>query len=466
MGVIKEVSLFYYQNIPSADVKFVNVPSGFIKYNLKDDLFVSGQPYSFKLQVVDVAGVTVYSNAVVVSAPWNLSPPSILSYVGLDQAIKVQLASTDNVVSSSDTSVEFALKRNDNNEMFIIAKPYVASGSYTLSVDDNSLLINNTTYQVACQYQPLASNTKYSSPSALSETLTVTPTNLPNAPGTVTSWSLENSTSRDLAVKWGRPSDFSEWSDKDFSIKVSIKDSLGVMRSSVLSNNDTTAYNFTNLDKGLSFFAYVQYINIFGEGPVTESSSGYVTPTTAPDAPTINEIDDASEKTLILDWSPPEYKGQTPIINYNIYMDDVLYKTVKIGDMPYIIPNLVNGKTYTFKVTAVNKVGESPKSEPMSATPYGAMSISSVTTNDRSISVTINPNGRSIDSLFILALDADPNNIDDKDFILQVPKNEIPQDPVNQITITKAFADFTSAISFYCVIVHNAINVDFKKSST
>eukprot|EP00975_Prorocentrum_lima_P048809 10211968-Prorocentrum_lima.AAC.1 len=101
----------------------------------------------------------------------------------------------------------------------------------------------------------------------------------------------------------------------------------------------------------------------------------------------------------------------------------------------------------------------------MSATPYGAMSISSVTTNDRSISVTINPNGRSIDSLFILALDADPNNIDDKDFILQVPKNEIPQDPVNQITITKAFADFTSAISFYCVIVHNAINVDFKKSA-
>lgn len=107
---------------------FVDVASGLLRYNLASG-FVPGQSYSFQLQIVDISNNMVFSNTLVLVAPWVLSPPEITGVSGSDSALTVQLASTLNVVSASDTTVEFVLKRSDN-VVFWIIKPFAPSGSY------------------------------------------------------------------------------------------------------------------------------------------------------------------------------------------------------------------------------------------------------------------------------------------------------------------------------------------------
>jgi len=66
-------------------------------------------------------------------------------------------------------------------------------------------------------FQPSATNTRYSSPSPASSSVTATPSNIPNAPQSVTSTTYGTGT-LDVLVNWTRPSDFAEWSAGGFSI--------------------------------------------------------------------------------------------------------------------------------------------------------------------------------------------------------------------------------------------------------
>ena len=136
LATIKELSLIYFKNSSDADIVSMDIASGLVKTNLTPSKFVSGQAYSFQLQVVDVSDNMVFSNTLVLTAPWSLIPPVISSVSGGDQSLRIQLAATANVLSSADTTVEFVLKREDN-VVFWIIKPYTSSGLYTLSSADD-----------------------------------------------------------------------------------------------------------------------------------------------------------------------------------------------------------------------------------------------------------------------------------------------------------------------------------------
>jgi len=218
LSTIKEVSLIYFQNVSDADIVSVDIASGLTRYNIPNG-FVSGQSYSYQLQVVDISGTMVFSNTLVFTAPWFLLPPVISSVSGSDQSLDIQLQSTSNILSAPDT-VEFVLKRDDN-VVFWIIKTYSSSGAYTLSNSDNASLANNMSYRVACMYQPSSSNTRYIAPSAMSNSISATPSNLPNAPSGVSSSSVGTST-LDMKMVWTRPSDFSDWSSAGFSIVLSL----------------------------------------------------------------------------------------------------------------------------------------------------------------------------------------------------------------------------------------------------
>lgn len=114
LSTIKELSLIYFKNSADADIVSMDIPSGLVRSNVPASIFVSGQAYSFQLQVVDVSDNMVFSNTLVLTAPLSLVPPVISSVSGSDQALRIQLAATANVLSSSDTTVEFVLKREDN----------------------------------------------------------------------------------------------------------------------------------------------------------------------------------------------------------------------------------------------------------------------------------------------------------------------------------------------------------------
>lgn len=460
LSTIKEISLIYFKNSSDADIVSVDIASGLVRCNLPPSGFVSGQSYSFQMQVVDISSTMVFSNTLVLTAPWTLAPPVISSVTGLDEALLIQLSASANVMSSSDTTIEFVLKREDNVAFWLI-KPYTSSGQYTLSASDDARLTNNVSYRVACMFQPSASNTRYTAPSALSNSITATPSNTPNAPQSVTCVSSGVAT-RDLLVSWVRPNDFSEWSSGSYSIVLRLENSLGDVVSVTLSNMDITSHAWTNVGAGLSYQASVQYINQFGAGPIV-ASTGFVTPTSQPDAPVLVSVQDGDQEAM-LTWSAPSYFGQSAITGYKLYKDGSLIGTVSASTFSLPVTGLYNGFTYSFYVVAVNAIGSSVASGTLSAKPYGQMSIVSVVASAKTLTATINPNGRPVDRVLFIALDGNPNDAVDGEFVAEFTQQQISQVDTQNITVIKTFSQFSSDVSFYCAIAHNAVNSAFLKS--
>jgi len=462
LTTVKELSLIYFKNSSDADIASMDIASGLVKTNIAPSHFVSGQAYSFQLQVVDTSDNMVFSNTLVLTAPWSLIPPVISTVSGSDQALNITLASTSNVVSSADTTVEFVLKREDN-VVFWIIKPYASSGLYALSASDDSRLTNNVSYRVACMFQPSPTNSRYSAPSIMSNSITAVPSNIPNAPQSVTS-STYGSSTLDVLVNWTRPSDFSEWSAGGFSIILGLQSSLGGNKVEVsLYNTDVTSQLWANLAAGASYLVSVQYVNGNGLGPSVDSTSGYITPTSRPDAPVLISASDGDMQS-ILQWSAPSFNGQTAVTGYEIYKDGTLLTTVGASTYTYTVTGLQNGFSYSFYVKAINSVGTSVSSNSLAAVPFGQMSIVSVVASGKTLTATINPNGRAIDRVVFIALDGSPNDTVDGEFVAEITQQQLTPSATQNITVVKTFSQFSSNITFYCAIAHNPINSAFLKS--
>lgn len=125
----------------------------------------------------------------------------------------------------------------------------------------------------------------------------------------------------------------------------------------------------------------------------------------------------------------------------------------------------MNGNAYVFEVSAVNAVGESGRSESSTASPFGQMTIVSVVASGKTLTATLNPNRRPIENVVFVALDQDPNNLADSDFVITIPQQQISQLATSNVTVVKNFADFSSDIDFFCCIAHNAVNSAFYKSA-
>jgi hypothetical protein len=460
LGAIKEISLIFFKNVGDADIASVDIPSGVLRYNLPSG-FQSGQAYSFQLQVVDVNDVMVYSNTLVLTSPYFLVAPVIASCVGFDSALQLQLQATSNSLSASDT-VEFVLKRSSDNTVFWIIKTYASNGQYMLSDADDARLVNNVSYRVACMFQPGSANAQYKSPSPISNSFTATPSNLPNAPQNVTSSSV-GTTSLDIRAQWARPSDFSEWSADGFSIVARLEASNTSVLTQTLTQ-DVLEYTWTDLAPGLSYRASIQYVNQFGSGPTVNAQQGFITPTEVADAPVFSSASD-DDLQSVLTWQAPSYDGQSAITGYKVYKDGNLIASLGADVFTYTATGLMNGYAYSFYVKAQNPIGLSGASSSLQANPYGAMTIDSVVASGKVLTATISPNGRSIQSVVMVALDADPNDIQDQDFVITFTQQQINQAKTGTIQVIKNFSTFSSDIDFYCVIAHNASNSAFLKSA-
>jgi P pilus assembly chaperone PapD len=458
LAAIREVSLIYFKNSSDADIASIDVPSGLLKYNLSSG-FTSGQSYSFQLQVVDINGLMAFSNTLVLSTPWFLAAPVISSVTGQDSALVVQLAPTTNIISASDTTVEFILKRDDNYVFWII-QPYASSGQYFLSSSDNPSLTNNVSYRIGCMFQPTAytGSTRYSAPSVMSASVSATPSNIPNIPGNVSVSSVGSST-LDVAATWTRPSDFAEWSS-NFTVTLALSSSAGTL-SKVFNNQDVTTYTWTNVDRGWPYAASVTYSNSFGIGPT--ATSAYVIPTSIPDAPLIISAADGDTKCSV-SWQAPTFTGQSSIMSYKIFRNGAQVGSTAPAVTSFIDPGLMNGYTYDYQITAVNSIGPSVTSGSLRSIPFGLMSIVSVVASGKTLTTTLNPNGRPVVGLMMIALDNDPDALDG-DFVVTIPQQQISQVTTQNISVIKTFSTFNSDIKFYCSIAHNETGSVFVKSS-
>ncbi|MCS7183919.1 MAG: fibronectin type III domain-containing protein [Patescibacteria group bacterium] len=94
--------------------------------------------------------------------------------------------------------------------------------------------------------------------------------------------------------------------------------------------------------------------------------------TTAPPKPPIIDNIYPYEETVIILWLKPEDDGGSEITEYRIYNENNSLITTTSGNILYYQhSNLINGQKYCYKITAINRVGESNFSQQRCAVPGG-----------------------------------------------------------------------------------------------
>jgi len=117
-------------------------------------------------------------------------------------------------------------------------------------------------------------------------------------------------------------------------------------------------YQDNSVTNGQKYFYKVTANNTFGESP--RSNEANATPATTPTAP--EDLAAAPGNTQIaLSWKAPADNGGFSITNYTVYRNDT--RLTVLGNVrTYTDSGLVNGVTYTYNVSALNIIGEGPKS--------------------------------------------------------------------------------------------------------
>ncbi|TLZ60410.1 MAG: hypothetical protein E6K13_08345 [Methanobacteriota archaeon] len=137
-------------------------------------------------------------------------------------------------------------------------------------------------------------------------------------------------------------------------------------------------YVDTGATNGQIYYYQASALNGVGEGPKSNEASATPAAGTAPSA-VQNLQAVAGNARVTLTWQAPASGGSSAITGYNVYRGTAagagsLLTTVGTA-LTYTDNAATNGVTYYYRVSAVNAVGEGPKSNEASATPTATDSI-------------------------------------------------------------------------------------------
>ena len=126
------------------------------------------------------------------------------------------------------------------------------------------------------------------------------------------------------------------------------------------------SFNDTSVENGLEYSYALSSMNDLGEGPLSEPRNA--TPLGKPSQPQNLRIRALSRSSVKLTWDAPEKIGGAPILIYNIYRSEDDFHWSWMGNVSGDICEYRDewvrvGRTYQYKVTAMNVVGEGPPSE-------------------------------------------------------------------------------------------------------
>ncbi|RLF72932.1 MAG: hypothetical protein DRN55_05090, partial [Thermoplasmata archaeon] len=134
-------------------------------------------------------------------------------------------------------------------------------------------------------------------------------------------------------------------------------------------------YNDTGLTNGQRYYYRVSAVNGIGEGGLSEEVSAL--PQGVPSAPQ-NLVAMGGDGYVVLTWEAPADDGGSQIVGYKIYCGmrsgGETYLTTTGNVTTYRDTGVTNGRTYYYRVSAVNGIGEGELSEEASATPQGVPS--------------------------------------------------------------------------------------------
>ena len=145
------------------------------------------------------------------------------------------------------------------------------------------------------------------------------------------------------------------------------------------------------LTNGKSYTVKVTAYNNMGS---SVSSNKYVTPATIPGKPTDLVVQNNGSGSLKLTWTAPD-NGGSSITKYQYSLDaGTTWSDFTYTSTSQNIGSLTNGTTYTIMIRAVNNIGESEPSDPVTAAPAIAPDkpiINTVTAGNGQIEVVFTP---------------------------------------------------------------------------
>jgi len=129
-----------------------------------------------------------------------------------------------------------------------------------------------------------------------------------------------------------------------------------------------TNYNDNSVENGVTYYYRVRAINEYGEGNLSEAVP--VTPLGVPGVPSSVSASKV-DGTVKITWSRPTQDGGSPILNYRLYRgtstgQPVPYATVGNTTFSYTDGNVSEGEIYSYRLLAVNEVGDGPLSTAVS----------------------------------------------------------------------------------------------------
>lgn len=126
----------------------------------------------------------------------------------------------------------------------------------------------------------------------------------------------------------------------------------------------------TDVVNGEAYWYAVSAFSSFAEGELTQAIPAV--PYGVPGPPSgLTAV--AGDGQVFLEWSPPLSDGGLPLTGYAIHVEmRSRTLTIKVGNVTeHMHLDLTNGVLHTYRVAAVNEVGEGPMGEAVEATPMG-----------------------------------------------------------------------------------------------
>ncbi len=310
---------------------------------------------------INMGSVTIQSGSVSNQAASSIINGFLITNYG---AITNSIGGT---ILSSDNFNNFGILSNDGAIINYAASPLFTSGSINNSGGiTNFGYINNTgTITDTCNGAVNNSNngTIFGSKVHFKCTIPQPPTNL--VP-TVFSSSQIN-------LSWTAPSD--NGGSPLLGYKIEKSSDHGTTWSTIASDtgNTKTAYPDTGLSASTTYTYRVSAIN--GIGTSSSSNTASVTTFGPPAAPTGLSASPASSSQINLSWTAPLNNGGSSIMGYKIERSTdggSTWSTIKPNTgttgTVYFDTGLTAGKTYTYRVSAINGIGTSSPSTTASAT--------------------------------------------------------------------------------------------------
>jgi len=128
---------------------------------------------------------------------------------------------------------------------------------------------------------------------------------------------------------------------------------------------NVTTYRDIYVTNGQKYYYKVTATNTLGESP--KSNEANATPATIPTAP-LNLTAAPGNAQIVLSWKTSIDNGGFAVTNYKVYRNGTLLKV--LGNvLNFTDSGLINGQTYLYNISAVNGIGEGPKSVGVQALP-------------------------------------------------------------------------------------------------